>query len=192
MAGALPAQASIDSVGVPWVDLGVGTMAAFLIASHWRTGRAVHLDLAMLDIASTWAGVKPEAVSRQEPTYGTFRSSDGSTFALALLEDDMWARLCAALRLEDWSIESGFAVYSARVAEATAVRARVQETLGRLSHAEIVELAAKHDLPLDEVRSLEAAADDPQIRWRKMRSNQRGVLPFGPSVGTTIPPFSDR
>jgi CoA:oxalate CoA-transferase len=192
MAGALPVDATVDSVGVPWVDLGIGTTAAFLIASHWRTGRVVHLDLAMLDVASTWAAVKPEAVGRKEPTYGTFTSSEGATFALAILEDDMWARLCVALRLEDWSSESGFADYSTRVAQAAVVRARVQDALGRLSHAEIVELAAKHDLPLDEVRSLEAAADDPQVKWRRTGSNQRGVVPFGPSVGTTIPPFSDR
>jgi crotonobetainyl-CoA:carnitine CoA-transferase CaiB-like acyl-CoA transferase len=179
MAGALPDGAVVDSIGVPWVDLGVATTAAFLIAAHWRAGSAVRLDLAMLDIVTTWAGVKPDAVNRQEPTYGTFTSSDGVTFALAILEDDMWLRLCRALGLEAWSDERGLAVYSARVAAAAAIRERVQERLGRRSRDELTELSVTHDLPLDEVQDLAIAASNPQIVWRA-QSNQHGLLPFGP------------
>jgi crotonobetainyl-CoA:carnitine CoA-transferase CaiB-like acyl-CoA transferase len=179
LAGALPDGAVVEGIGVPWVDFGVATTAALLIAAHWRAGSAVRLDLAMLDIVTAWAGVKPDAVSRQEPTYGTFTSSDGVTFALAILEDDMWLRLCRALGLEAWSDERGLAAYSARVAAAAAVRERVQERLGQRSGDELAELSVTHDLPLDEVQDLASAASNRQIAWRAQR-NQDRLLPFGP------------
>jgi crotonobetainyl-CoA:carnitine CoA-transferase CaiB-like acyl-CoA transferase len=179
LAGALPDGAVVESIGVPWVDLGVATTAALLIAAHWRAGSAVRLDLAMLDIVTAWTGVKPDAISRKEPTYGTFTSSDGVTFALAILEDDMWLRLCRALGLEAWSDERGLAAYSARIAAAAAVREGVQERLGRLSSDELAELSVTHDLPLDEVQDLARAASHQQIAWRA-QGNQHGLLPFGP------------
>jgi crotonobetainyl-CoA:carnitine CoA-transferase CaiB-like acyl-CoA transferase len=179
LAGGLPDGAVVDSIGVPWVDLGIATTAALLIAAHWRAGSAVRLDLAMLDLVTAWVGVKPDAISRREPTYGTFTSSDGVTFALAILEDDMWLRLCRALGLEAWSDERGLAVYSARLAAAPDVREKVQDRLGLRSRDELVELSVTHDLPLDEVRDPATAASNPQIAWRVQR-NAHELLPFGP------------
>lgn len=190
VAGALGPDADVDRVGVPWVDLGTASTAAFLIASHWRTGRAVHLDLAMLDVATSWASVKPSAVATQEPTYGTFVAADGTVFALALLEDAMWVRLCAALHLTEWSDRNELGSYDARVARQHEVRDRVQDELGRRTRAEIVSLADKHDLPVDEVRSLAEAAEHQQVAWRRSVTSNRGLLPFGPGVGTTIRPFN--
>lgn len=188
IAGALPATPGADRVGVPWVDLGVATTAAFLVAAHWRAGRAIHLDLAMLDIASGWAQVKPEAVTAMEPTYGTFASSEGAVFALALLEDDMWDRLCRGLGLEGWSAEGGFEAYATRKARSAEVRDRISHELGRRTREQILDLATTFDLPLDEVH---AAGDleHEQVRWRRALANVKGMLPFGPGVGRRLRPF---
>ncbi len=189
VAGALAPDAVVDTVGVPWVDLGTASTAALLIAAHWRAGRAIHLDLAMLDVASTWARVKPQAVTTREPTYGTFVAADGSVFVLALLEDAMWERLCTALDLQRWSDQTGLGRYGARLAQQAAVRARVQSELGRRTRAELVSLAESHDLPLDEVRSGPAGQAGQQVAWRRARSASAGLLPFGPGAGQPVPPL---
>lgn len=191
IAGAIGPSSDIDTVGVPWVDLGIATTAAFLVAAHWRSGQGVHLDLAMLDLASAWATVKPSAVSRREPTYGTFTSSDGVVFTLALLEDDMWQRLSEALELGGWSAEHGLDRYSARVALAPAVRGKVAAELARRTGAELSALAAAHDLPLDHVLTPAEASDHQQVRWRRTASQQDGVVPLGSGAGVRLPPLSD-
>jgi len=190
IAGALGPDAVVDTVGVPWVDLGTASTAALLIAAHWQTGRAIHLDLAMLDVASSWARLKPHAVTTREPTYGTFVAADGCVFALALLEDAMWERLCAALDLQEWSEQEGFGSYAARLARPATVRQRVQEELGQRTRAELVTLAETHDLPLDEVRDLSGGDEDEQIAWRRVRSAHGGLLPFGPGVGHPTMPLT--
>jgi crotonobetainyl-CoA:carnitine CoA-transferase CaiB-like acyl-CoA transferase len=188
IAGALGPAAHVESVGVPWVDLGVATTAAFLIASHWRAGRAVHLDLAMLDVASAWASVKPSAVSRREPTYGTFISADGVTFALALLEDDMWERLCEALSLEAWSAEQGLKRYPARVDHVAVVRDRVAAELARRTAAELGTVAVEHDIPLDRVLTPAESTAHEQVAWRQRASLQEGIVPVA-GVGVPLGPF---
>jgi crotonobetainyl-CoA:carnitine CoA-transferase CaiB-like acyl-CoA transferase len=192
IAGALPPDAAVETVGVPWVDLGVATTAAFLIASQWRSGRGAHLDLAMLDVASAWARIKPSAVGRKEPSYGTFTSLDGATFALALLEDEMWQRLCRALGIEEWSAQERLDAYAARVASQVTVRRRIQHELGRRTREQIADLMVAYDLPLDEVRDLDAAAGSEQIVWRRGLSRHGGLLAFGPGIGTTLGPLEER
>jgi crotonobetainyl-CoA:carnitine CoA-transferase CaiB-like acyl-CoA transferase len=191
MAGALGSSASVDTVGVPWVDLGIATTAAFVIASHWRGGRGVHLDLAMLDLASAWATAKPSAVTRTEPTYGTFASSDGAVFALALLEDEMWKRLCDALDLTAWSEEQDLDRYAARIVAAREVRERVADQLSQRTAEELEALAVRHELPLDRVLDGEAASRHPQLAWRREQSRQDGVVPLGPSCGISLRPLAE-
>jgi crotonobetainyl-CoA:carnitine CoA-transferase CaiB-like acyl-CoA transferase len=194
IAGAVRPSASADTVGVPWVDLGVATTAAFLIASHWPTDRGVHLDLAMLDVASAWATVKPTAVTRVEPTYGTFTSADGVVFALALLEDGMWRRLCDALDLTGWSAAHRLETYAGRVAAGERVRERIAHEVGRRAAHELAALATRHELPLDRALKPDQGVHHPQVAWRRQESRQGGVVPLGPQVGVPLSPLveSDR
>jgi len=50
-------------IGVPWVDLGAGTMAALEMVSAWTTAKATdtgaRLDVSMMDIALSWSRIKP-------------------------------------------------------------------------------------------------------------------------------------
>jgi crotonobetainyl-CoA:carnitine CoA-transferase CaiB-like acyl-CoA transferase len=179
-------------VGVPWVDLGIATTAAFLIASHWRAGRPIHLDLAMLDVATAWATIKPSAVVQREPTYGTFASADGVTFVLALLEDDMWQRLCGALGLEEWSADHALAHYRARVEQADVVRKRVAGALGARSATELDALAHQADLPLDRVLAPDESAASEQVLWRRRESRQDGVVPIGAEEGVELSALVER
>ena len=159
VAGALPAGARIDRIGVPWVDLATGTTAAFLIVSVCRGGAGGFIDLAMIDAAVAWANIKPQAVRELEPSYGTFATADDDVVVVALLEDAMWHRLCVALSWEDWQADPGLARYRDRRRSAPRIRARLENSLAALTHAEITELAGSHDLPIESV-----GADDPSAR----------------------------
>jgi crotonobetainyl-CoA:carnitine CoA-transferase CaiB-like acyl-CoA transferase len=191
LAGAIGPSTEVTTIGVPWVDLGVATTAALQIVAHWRSGQAIHLDLALLDVARAWATVKPSAPVRLEPTYGTFTSSDGVVFTLALLEDDMWRRLCTALHLDVWSAELGLGGYAARVALAEQVRARVAAELGRCTAAELAALAAAHDLPLDRVLTPVEADSHEQVEWRRRASRQDAVVPLGSGAGVPLAPLRE-
>lgn len=148
MAGVLDG-ADIRRIGVPWVDLATGTSAALAITAAWHAGEGCHLDLSMLDAAVAWAGVKPAGLEPgPEPTYGTLRTADGDRVVVALLEDAMWRRLCAALGWTDWADDDRLARYGDRRRHGAEIRERLERDVGTLTLAEVVALAARHDLPL--------------------------------------------
>lgn len=166
MVGAIPHSARLDRVGVPWVDLGTATTAALAIVAYWHADMGVHLDLAMLDLAASWATVKPRAVSDIEPSYGTFRSRDGDVFVLALLEDDMWTRLCRALGLTSWSEKNRLERYRARQTEAEGIRSRLEQEFALRSTEDLTALATTFDLPVNRVLASAEARTEHQLRLR--------------------------
>lgn len=152
--GALPSDRTIDRIGVPWVDLASGTTAAFAIVAYWQAGTGTYLDIAMLDAAAAWSSVKPEAVGTPEPTYGTLETADGKSVVIALLEDAMWTRLCAALGWSDWSDAhggQGLRAYVDRRAAAGPIRERLETSIRSLTLRQVVDLASEHDLPMGPV-----------------------------------------
>jgi crotonobetainyl-CoA:carnitine CoA-transferase CaiB-like acyl-CoA transferase len=153
MVGALPENAVIDRIGVPWVDLATGTSAALAITALWHQGAGGYLDMSMLDSAVAWSRVKPAAIHDTEPTYGTFTTSDDKQVVLALLEDSMWERLCAALQWHDWLQDPDYASYLDRRKWASEIRARLQSSLRSLSHSDVLAFAEQFDLPLGLVHS---------------------------------------
>ncbi|PJJ61503.1 CaiB/BaiF CoA transferase family protein [Compostimonas suwonensis] len=149
MIGAIPDDVTIDRIGVPWVDLSTGSTAALLAVAAWHAGAGAHLDLAMLDAAASWARIKPEAVDHREPSYGTFSSRDGHRVVVALLEDPMWERLCAALGWDDWSGHPEYTRYSDRRTRSARIRERLAASLQAMTADEIAAIAANHDLPVE-------------------------------------------
>jgi CoA:oxalate CoA-transferase len=149
MAGALPGAGDVDRIGVPWVDLATGTSVALAVTAAWHAGSGTYLDMSMLDAALGWTRVKPAAVDgRREPTYGTLPTADGARVVIALLEDAMWQRLCAALGWSDWATEPRLARYADRREHGDEVRDRLAGDIGRRTLAQVLELAREHDLPI--------------------------------------------
>lgn len=147
MAGAL--SGDVDRIGVPWVDLATGGSAALAITAAWHAGIGTHLDLSMLDAAVAWTRVKPSVVDGQcEPTYGTLRTEDGRRVVIALLEDHMWRRLCAALGWEDWRHAERFARHVDRRRHADEIRDRLQRRVGAMAAEDVLDLARRYDLPI--------------------------------------------
>jgi crotonobetainyl-CoA:carnitine CoA-transferase CaiB-like acyl-CoA transferase len=149
MSGALAGAGDIDRIGVPWVDLAIGSHAALAVTAAWHAGHGAYLDMSMLDAALAWSRVKPSAVEgRREPTYGTLRTADGGHVVIALLEDAMWRRLCAALGWDDWAADERLARHVDRRRHAGEVRDRLEEAAAAMTSSALLELAKRHDLPI--------------------------------------------
>lgn len=149
IAGALTGAGKIDRIGVPWVDLATGTSAALAITAAWHAGAGAYLDMSMLDAALGWTNVKPSAVTGQrEPTYGTLRTADDRWVVIALLEDAMWQRLCAALGWTDWAADPRLQRHLDRRHHADEVRERLDREVAARTYAEVLALARSHDLPI--------------------------------------------
>ena len=151
-AGALAPDERHDRIGVAWVDLSAGMTAALSIVAAIHGGRTGYLELSLFDTALSWAELKPNAAAAREPVYGTVRASDGSSFAISLLEDAGWPRLCAALGWTDWQTDARYVDYQSRLGGAVEIRARLDETFARLDSAAVMGLSERFDVaivPLD-------------------------------------------
>nr|WP_246372237.1 CoA transferase [Gordonia humi] len=150
IAGSVAPETATDRIGVPWVDLATGTTAALTITAAWHAGTPGYLDMSMLDSALAWASIKPAAVAEPEPTYGTVLTSDGAV-VIALLEDRMWVRLCAAFGWSDWGSEPRFAAYVDRRKAANEIRSRLDSELNSRTTDQVMTLAEAHDLPIHRI-----------------------------------------
>lgn len=181
LAGLDPGQ----GIGIPWVDLGTGALAALAIVASWQHARATgvgcYLDGAMLDTAVLWARVKASAQGRAEPCYGIFATSDHHQVAVAVLEDHIWLRLCRALAWEDWAGKPALASYEGRVARGGEIRDRLAAALASRPAEELAELARRYDLPLTPVGPGMGEDAVAQLRLRHLSDgyDRRMPLPLG-------------
>ncbi|MDQ4119112.1 MAG: CoA transferase, partial [Actinomycetota bacterium] len=182
MAGAI--SGDVPRIGVPWVDLATGTSAALAITAAWHAGEGCHLDMSMLDAAVAWARVKPAGLEPgPEPTYGTVRTADGDRVVVALLEDAMWRRLCAALGWSDWADDRRLARYTDRRRHGAEIRERLERAVSALTLDEVVALADRNDLPLGPADATTDPVARAQIAARFPNGAGRDHLPL-PAVLT--------
>jgi crotonobetainyl-CoA:carnitine CoA-transferase CaiB-like acyl-CoA transferase len=169
LAGARSAHAAVgraDGQAIPIVDLATATSAALAIVAAIRrrdqTGDGCRLDLAMLDHAVAWVGIRPEG-DFAEPTYGVFRAADGQLLSLGVLEDKFWQALCAALDWSDWAGKEAFATLSGRRANCTEIHERLVAAIAERSRAEWLARFARADVPAAAVHAREDVALDAQV-----------------------------
>lgn len=170
-----------DAIGVPWVDLGTATMAAFAIAAAWHrsvlTGVGCFIDAAMLDTSVLWGRVKADANERAEPTYGIFATADGLEVAVAVLEDHIWPRLCAAFGWDEWSDARELSTYAGRVVVAGKIRERLESACNSRSLRNLVDLALEHDLPLTPAGAGVGAEAEEQLATRELCPESDRAVP---------------
>jgi crotonobetainyl-CoA:carnitine CoA-transferase CaiB-like acyl-CoA transferase len=159
LAQALPSDLLLNRIGVPWVDLATGTTAALAITALWHSGDGGYLDMSMLDSALAWARVKPEAVDSLEPTYGTVKTKDNKFVVIAILEDDMWSRLCKGLGWSDWEVKIEFKEYGERRKHAHVIRDRLEKTIGQIASEKILEISREFDLPIELMNSQDSESE---------------------------------
>ncbi|WP_276719316.1 CaiB/BaiF CoA transferase family protein [Pseudooceanicola nitratireducens] len=174
-------------VGAPYVDYATGMNAAMAImaglAEVRRTGRAVQLDVAMLDTAlmlmaslvtqHLTAGWKPaqngnEAWS-QSPSSGAFQTADG-VLMLAANNARQFDLLCRATGRQDILDDPRWSTPQARRDNAPALRDELVALFLTRNAAEWEDLLAQHAVPAARVRSLDEVVQEDQFAARDLVS----------------------
>jgi crotonobetainyl-CoA:carnitine CoA-transferase CaiB-like acyl-CoA transferase len=196
----------------PAADLAAGTAAALAAVAGWvrwlRTGEGGHVDLAMTDVLTTWAGLPgvnassaSSAVSASEGSdrsddgtglcsYGVFAVADGWVALGITTEDRFWSALCRLVGLGDLAAV-GFAERQARTAE---LRPVLAAALASHERDALVATLLAADVPVAPVLSHEEAAVLPHLRARgTVVEDGDGTLALGsvlrlPGVRSGPPP----
>jgi crotonobetainyl-CoA:carnitine CoA-transferase CaiB-like acyl-CoA transferase len=134
-------------VGAAVVDLICGLIAAngiqAALLERARTGRGRHVEVSLMDAAltsllnqaSAWVagGVAATRRGNRHPSivpYETFEAAD-RPIAIAVGNDRLFARLCAALGLDELATDERFATNTARVAHRDELARRLGEAIAR-------------------------------------------------------------
>lgn len=172
-------------VGAPYVDYATGMNAAMAILAGvtqvQRTGKAVRLDVAMLDTAlmlmaslvtqHLTAGWQPaqngnEAWS-QSPSSGAFETADG-VLMLAANNDRQFRKLCDAIGRPDILDDPRWSTPAARADAAPALRAELVALFQTRSAADWEDLLDGTGVPAARVRSLDEIVAEDQFTARDL------------------------
>jgi crotonobetainyl-CoA:carnitine CoA-transferase CaiB-like acyl-CoA transferase len=168
-------------LGVAIADIVSGMFAAqgitLALFARERTGRGQAVDIAMLDsvvaLLSYQAGIyfatgsAPPRMGNRHPTivpYETFAASDGD-FVLAVGNDDLWRRFCAAAGLE---ADGRFATNQLRVVNYAELKPMLDGLLTTRPRAEWIAMLTAAAVPCGSVRDLHEVFSDPQVAARLM------------------------
>ena len=174
-------------VGAPYIDYATGMNAAMAImaglAEVRRTGRAVRLDVAMMDTAlmlmaslvtqHLTAGWQPaqngnEAWS-QSPSSGAFQTADG-VLMLAANNDRQFRQLCAATGRDDILADPRWSDPATRMTEAASLREELVALFLTRSATEWETLLDGTGVPAGRVRRLDEMVAEDQFAARDLVS----------------------
>ncbi len=167
-------------LGVPIADIGAGMFAAFAVVAalfhRERTGEGQYVDTSMLGgqvaMLTYQAGIHlatgevPGPLGNAHPIiapYDTFRAADGYV-NIAVGNDAIWGRFCAALGLEALRDDPRFASNAGRITNKAALYALLEETLGALPTAELVARLDAAAVPCGPIRDVAEVVADRQTR----------------------------
>lgn len=203
MSGLMSINGSPESgatrIGVPVVDMATGMAAAIgvlmALFERARSGRGQFIDATLYDTAlsllhpqsANWllSGRTPGLTGNAHPNivpYDKFPTATGDVF-LGIGNDGQFAKLCAQLGHAEWAIDPRFASNAQRAANCPALRALLEDGLGRLDGQALCDALAAQGVPAGPVRSIPQALDHAQTRQREM------VVTIGPGyrgIGTPI------
>jgi formyl-CoA transferase len=167
-------------LGIPIADIGAGMFAAFAILgalfSRERTGQGQYVDTTMLGgqvaMLTYQAGIHfatgqvPAPLGNAHPIvapYDTFRTADGYV-NLAVGNDAIWQRCCAALGMTDASTDPRFADNAGRITNLRALYDAIEPTLEELATDEIVRRLDAAAVPCGPIWDIAQVLADPQTR----------------------------
>jgi formyl-CoA transferase len=167
-------------LGVPIADIGGGMFAAYAIVAalfdRERGGEGSYVDVSMLGgqvALLTYqaglylsAGTVPGQLGNAHPMiapYDTFRTADGYV-NIAVGNDSLWLRFCAALDLPALGEDPCFATNAGRSTNREALSAAIEFRLAALTTDEVVRRLDATGVPCGPIRDVAQAMDDAQTR----------------------------
>ncbi len=167
-------------LGVPIADIGGGMFAAYAIVAalfdRERTGAGSYVDVSMLGgqvaLLTYQAGLylstnqTPGQLGNAHPMiapYDTFRTADGYV-NIAVGNDSLWQRFCAALDLPALGEDDRFATNAGRSTNRGLLYAAIEPRLAELTTNDVVLLLDGAGVPCGPIRDVAQAMDDGQTR----------------------------
>ena len=167
-------------LGVPIADIAAGMFAASAILAalfaRERTGEGQYLDTSMLGgqvaLLTYQAGIlfatgqTPEPLGNAHPIvapYDTYPTADGYV-NLAVGNDALWQRFCAAFALPDAAADPRFATNAGRITHLEPLNAIVNGVLSALPTAEVVARLDAFSVPCGPIHDVAEVFADPQTR----------------------------
>jgi alpha-methylacyl-CoA racemase len=174
----------------PTTDFAGALQTAFMISAallaRERTGKGVHLDIAMSDVVLAWQSVsfQENRLSKETELRGTCTLNGGAAFynvyktkdsrfvSLAALEEKFWSNFCQAVGKSNW------------------IKRQFEPFPQTILIGEVAKLFRAHDLVhwtalldsidccFEPVRNLSDLTTHPQIQFRQMLSSQTGSDSF--------------
>src|SRR3954451_19152773 len=160
-------------VGAAVVDLVCGLLAAngiqAALLERVRAGRGGHVEVSLMDAALTsllnqgtaWVagGVRPRRLGNRHPSivpYEVYETADRPV-AIAVGNERLFGRLCAALGLVDLAHDERFATNGARVEHADALAGALEAVLRREPAGHWVEVLGAAGVPVGPINEVDEA-----------------------------------
>lgn len=171
-------------IGVAVADIAGGMFAAYAVAAallrRERTHDGEHIDVSLMDAQLAWltymaatyfaTGKDPEPAGSRHPTivpYQAFATRDGF-LNVAVGNDGIFQRLCAALDRPELARDPRFATNPARVENRGALEPLLENLFRTRTTAEWQSTLNEHAVPAGPVYRVSDIDRDPQVRARKM------------------------
>lgn len=172
-------------LGVPIADIGAGMFAAYaIVAALYRreqTGEGQYVDVSMLGgqvalltyQAGTYfaTGQVPRPLGNAHPIvapYDTFATADGYV-NIAVGNDGLWRRFCAAMDLEEYVDDPRFATNAGRITNKPALYEIMTRRLSELPTAEVVARLDAHGVPCGPINDIAQVFADPQVQHLRLQ-----------------------
>lgn len=184
-------QGQPQKVGVAVTDIFTGVYSATAILAalvqRGRTGVGQHLDLALMDVATSvmanqamnylTTGIAPGKMGNAHPNlapYAVFDCADG-WIILATGNDGQYQRLCQVLGLADMAVDPDYLGNSDRIAHRAEMTRRLTEATQRWSKADLLAACEAQGVPAGPINDLAEVFADPQVIARALQIAPGGV-----------------
>ena len=178
-----PSGGPAERVGIPVVDqtTGLHAFSGILLAllERERSGHGQLVEATLLDTgigllhphAAAWfaSGAVPGPVGSGHASivpYQPFDTLDGAVF-IAAGNDRQFARLCAALGLDDVADDPRFATNADRVRHRVDLVAALSDAMSGLERSALLDELASRGVPAGPVNDIAEALEDDQVAWRE-------------------------
>jgi crotonobetainyl-CoA:carnitine CoA-transferase CaiB-like acyl-CoA transferase len=167
-------------VGVPVLDVGAGLSCALGMLGAWierlRTGTGRHVSASLLEFALTSlgtlaagamvSGTVPGLLGTHSPTfapYGGFRTADGWIVLAGAGSEELWARACRAIGLDELLADERFSDNARRVAHRDELTEQLEAVLTAKPSAHWLALLEEAGVPAAQVSDLPQVLASPQV-----------------------------